>query len=239
MRLITVPGVFRPRSDSLMLAELVGRRARPRSSALDPFTGSGILAVAAARAGAQTTAVDISRRAVLCAAVNARLNGVRVRALRGDLFGPVSGKRFDLIVANPPYVPGVEPAEARGAARAWEGGRDGRALIDRLCAEAPAHLTRFGELLLVHSSICGEEETVERLEAGGLAVEVLQRQRGPLGPLLALRAAELEQRGLLVPGRREEEMLVFSARPRGMSASWQPASPRIETVPTSFAASSS
>ena len=228
MRLITVPGVFRPRSDSLMLAELVGRRARPRSSALDPFTGSGILAVAAARAGAQTTAVDISRRAVLCAAVNARLNGVRVRTLRGDLFGPVSGKRFDLIVANPPYVPGAEPAEARGAARAWEGGRDGRALIDRLCAEAPAHLTRFGELLLVHSSLCGEQETVERLEAGGLRVEVLERRQGPLGPLFAARVDE-----------RDEELLVFSARPRGTSATWLPELPRTETVPISFAGNSS
>jgi release factor glutamine methyltransferase len=240
MPLFTVPGVFRPRSDSVMLAEWVGKRARPRSSALDPFTGSGILAIAAARAGAQTTAVDVSRRAVACAALNARLNGVRVRALRGDMFAPVGARRFDLIVANPPYLPGAVDGPARGAARAWEGGGDGRRLIDRLCAEAPAHLTPFGELLLVHSSICGEDETVARLAAGGLAVQVLDRRRGPLGPLMRRRAAELEARGLIAPGEREEELLVFSARAAGTRpAPWQPGSRHIETVPISSAASSS
>lgn len=48
MRLITVPGAFRPRSDSRLLAAQVADRARPRASFLDPFTGSGILAIAAA-----------------------------------------------------------------------------------------------------------------------------------------------------------------------------------------------
>jgi release factor glutamine methyltransferase len=232
MRLVTIPGVFRPRSDSIMLAELIGERARPRSAALDPFTGSGILAIAAARAGATTTAVDVSRRAVTCAALNARLNGVRVRPVRGDMFGPVGGRRFDLIVANPPYLPGSDDLPVRGEARAWDGGRDGRRLLDRLCAEAPSHLTRFGELLLVHSSVCGEQETVERLSAGGLSVELLERRRGPLGPLLAPRTAELEERGVIAPGSGEEELLVFSARSTGKSGPWQPpASPRIETVP--------
>ncbi len=240
MRLFTVPGVFRPRSDSVMLAELVGKRARPRSAALDPFTGSGILAIAAARAGARTTAVDVSRRAIACTAINARWNGVRVRALRGDMFARVGAQRFDLIVANPPYLPGAVDGPARGAARAWEGGRDGRQLIDRLCAEAPAHLSPFGELLLVHSSICGEAETVARLTAGGLAVEVLERRRGPLGPLMSARAGELEAHGLIAPGEREEELLVFSARAAGSSPSrWQPGSRHIATAPTSSAASSS
>jgi release factor glutamine methyltransferase len=228
MRLITVPGVFRPRSDSAMLAELAGRRARPRSSALDPFTGSGILAIAAAQAGADTTAVDVSRRAVACTVANARLNGVRVRAVRGDMFDAVRGQQFDLIVANPPYLPGPQDAP-RGAARAWEGGRDGRRLLDRLCAQAAEHMTPFGEMLLIHSSVCGEHETVMRLEATGLTVELLERRRGPVGPLLAPRVAE-----------REEELLVFSARAPGKEPAWAPpASRHIETAPTSSAASSS
>ena len=73
---------------------------------------------------ASVTAVDISRRAVLTARLNARLNGVRVRALRGDLLAPVAGEGFDLIVSNPPYV----PAETRHAAsRAPCAGLDGLA----------------------------------------------------------------------------------------------------------------
>jgi release factor glutamine methyltransferase len=240
MRLITVPGVFRPRSDSVLLAELAAERAGPGTTALDPFTGSGILALAAAQAGARATAVDISRRAIACARLNSRLNGVRVRAVRGDLFGPVAGEAFDLIVANPPYVPGEVDGPVRGAARAWEGGDDGRILIDRLCDEVSRHLVPGGELLMIHSHVCGEDATMRRLRAAGLEVEVIERRPGPLGSLMSERRTELERRGLLAPGAREEELLVFSARAAGRATAWQaPASPRIATAPTSSAASSS
>ena len=240
MRLFTVPGVFRPRSDSVMLVELVAARSREGETALDPFTGSGILAIAAAQAGARATAIDVSRRAVFCAAVNARLNGVRVRARRGDVFTPVSGERFDLIVANPPYLPGEVDGPVRGAARAWEGGHDGRRLIDRFLAEAPRHLTPGGELMMIHSSVCGEQATLERLRGAGLEPSVIERRSGPIGPLLEPRIPELEARGVLEPGQREEELLVFSARPAGRDPAWpQPESPHTETVPTSSAASSS
>ena len=230
MQLVTVPGVFRPHTDSIMLARVIAERARPGSEALDPFTGSGILAIAAAQAGARATAIDVSRRAVACARANARLNGVRVRALRGDMFTPVAGERFDLIVANPPYVPGAVDGPVRGAARAWEAGDAGRAFVDRLCEDAPRHLASGGELLMIHSDVCGEAATIERLEAGGLEAEVIARRRGPRGTLMAARVG---------PG--EEEMLVFSARPAGnRAAPWQaPASPPTATAPTSSGASSS
>jgi release factor glutamine methyltransferase len=218
MRLLTPPGVFRPRSDSRLLARVATARIRNASvrSVLDPFTGSGILAIAAALAGARrVTAVDISRRAVACASANARLNGVRVRAVRGDLFEPVAGEGFDLIVANPPYVPGeLSPSSVRNAARAWEGGPGGRELIDRLCSEAAGYLSPDGELLLVHSSVCGRSQTERALRAQGFAVEILHAQRGPLGPLLAPRAQALRRNGLLSSGsdQAEEELFVFAAR---------------------------
>src|SRR5215211_565792 len=137
MRLMTLPGVFRPRPDSWMLARRVADTVRPGMSVLDVCTGSGVLAVAAARAGAgAVTAVDVSRRAVATVRINARLNGVRVRALRGDLFAPVAGERFDVIVSNPPYLPSEDDQLPRhGPQRAWEGGTDGRLLLDRICAE--------------------------------------------------------------------------------------------------------
>lgn len=191
------------------------RRELPRGAAvLDVFTGSGVLAVAAAREGAASvTAVDVSRRAVACARVNGRLNGARVRALRGDLFAPVAGERFGAIVANPPYLPGeAAAAPVRKGARAWEGGLDGRVLLDRLCAEASDHLLPSGVLLLVQSSVSGLEPTMRRLSDSGLEPEVVERRRGPLGPLLASRAPALEARGLLRPGQREEELLVVRAR---------------------------
>jgi release factor glutamine methyltransferase len=211
---MTLPGVFRPRSDAWLMTEAIRRELPQGATVLDVFTGSGVLAVAAAGAGAaDVTAVDVSRRAVACVRANARLNGVRLRALRGDLFAPVAGERFDAIVANPPYVPGDRPAgAARGEARAWEGGHDGRALIDRLCAEAAGHLRPSGVLLLVQSSVSGLSPTTTLLAGTGLDVDVVDRRRGQLGPLLTDRAGALEARGLLRPGQREEELLVVRAR---------------------------
>ena len=85
--------------------------------------------------------------------------------------------------------------------RGFDAGDDGRALIDRVCAGLPAHLRPGGVALIVHSSICGEQETLDALRAGGLEAEVVERRRGPLGPVMRARAPELRARGLLV-GRR-------------------------------------
>jgi release factor glutamine methyltransferase len=213
MRVATLPGVFQPRSDSWMLAAHLRAQLRPRMTVLDVCTGSGAIAIAGAQAGAgAVTAIDVSRRAVLTVRIIARLNGVRVRALRGDLFGPVGGERFDAIVSNPPYLPSEDDQLPRhGPQRAWEGGTDGRLLLDRICAEAPAHLNPGGFLLLVHSSVCGLEPTVQRLERAGLGVELLERRRGALGPLVSARAPLLEARGILAPGEREEDMMVVKA----------------------------
>jgi release factor glutamine methyltransferase len=196
-----------------MLARaLRAERLRPGSRVLDVCTGSGVLAVTAALDGARATAVDVSRRAVLCAALNARLNGVRVRALHGDLLAPVRGHRFDAIVSNPPYLPAADDAlPTRGPRRAWDAGRDGRAVLDRLCAEAPAYLDRGGVLLLVHSSLCDTEATLSALDAGGLRTEIAARRRGVLGPLMRARAPALEARGLLAAGEREEDVVVVRA----------------------------
>jgi len=116
------------------------RQARLAAGArvLDLCTGSGVLAIAAAMDGAtEVTAVDISRRAVLAVRLNARLNGVSVEARRGDLFGPLGDRRFDLIMSNPPYLPGdIGQLPQRGLARAWEGGPSGRVFIERIADPA-------------------------------------------------------------------------------------------------------
>jgi release factor glutamine methyltransferase len=217
VRIVTLPGVFTPISDTWMLAERTRHHpALAGGAVLDLCAGSGAVAVAAARAGArEATAVDVSRRAVLTARINARLNRVKVRALHGSLFEPVAGERFDLIVSNPPYVPSAGDAlPAAGPERAWEGGSLGRALIDPICAQAAVHLKEGGSVLLVHSSVCGEGATLARLAEDGLDVEVVERRRGPLGPLMSSRARELERRGLLAPDAREEELLVIEGHLR-------------------------
>jgi release factor glutamine methyltransferase len=215
MRIATLPGTFRPISDTWMLADVLREEiSSPRCSVLDVCTGSGALAIVAAQSGAeQVTAVDLSRRAVLSARLNARLNGVRVRVVRGDLLDAVGEERFDVIVSNPPYVPAeTDELPTAGPQRAWDAGRDGRVLLNRLLAQAPAHLRPGGALLVVQSDIIGEQETVERMRAAGLQPDVALRVPGPLGPLMAERVRHLEAVGLLAPGRREEDVLVMRAR---------------------------
>jgi release factor glutamine methyltransferase len=217
VRLIRLPGVHRPISDTWMLAAQMREEiAAGRTRVLDVCTGTGALAVAAARAGAQAAAIDVSRRASTCVRLNAALNGVSVEPLRGDLFEPVRGRRFDLIVTNPPYVPGsTEDLPTRGIERAWYAGRDGRVLVDRICAEAGAHLAPGGAILIVHSSLNDERETVRRLGEAGLEASVAARHRGPLGPLFSEQAEDLERRGLLAPGQRDEEVVIVRGeRPR-------------------------
>jgi release factor glutamine methyltransferase len=213
MRLIVPPGVFRPISDSWMLADAFAQHARPGAQLLELCTGSGAIAVTAARRGADVTAVDVSRRAVLAARVNARLNGAHLAARRGDLYGPVTGRRFDVIASNPPYVPSEdEDLPRRGSSRAWDAGHSGRVLLDRIIAGAPAHLAPGGVLLLVHSDLIGEERTLEQLEKAGLESRVLARRRGPLGPLMRARRAHLERQGMLGPGQDSEQLLIIEGR---------------------------
>ena len=213
MRVARMPGVFRPRSDTWLLATVLRQQPQLRGgTVLDICTGSGAIAVAAALAGARAvTAVDVSIRAVLTVRLNARLNGVRIEALRGDLLGAVRGRRFDVIVSNPPYLPSDDgPLPARGRARHTEAGGSGRVLLDRLIDSAPDHLAPGGLLLVTHSSIVGEAATRDRMRSAGLDSAVVERRSGALGPLLAARAPELEAKGLLARGERREDLLVLA-----------------------------
>ena len=212
---MTLPGVFRPISDTWMLADALRNQiVSPRASVLDVCTGSGALAVCAALRGARdVTAVDCSRRAIATVRLNARLNGVRVRAVRSDLFAALGDARYDVIVSNPPYVPApTDELPDRGPARAWDAGLDGRALLDRVIAEAPAHLKPGGILLVVQSDIIDVDRTFGLMGQHGLAPDVVFRKRGALGPLMRARVAHLEAQGLLTGGRREEEILVVRGR---------------------------
>lgn len=197
----------------------------PRARVLDVCTGSGAVAIAAAVRGVrEVTAIDLHRLSAWTARFNARVNGVRVRALHGDLFEPVQGERFDLITANPPYVPAPPDVDGAKGGRAWNAGRDGRAVVDRLIDQLPDHLTPDGRVLLVQSSVTGTSETLARLERVGLAPSIVQRRRGPLGPILRGRVDYLIREGLIRGPRLEEEVLVIrgtltrTRRTRGRSS---------------------
>jgi release factor glutamine methyltransferase len=172
------------------------------------------VALAAARAGAvSVTAVDLSLRSVAATWLNSRLHGVPCTVHRGDLCEPVAGQHFDLIVANPPYVPAATNVLPRHRiTRCWDGGLDGRAVLDRICTEGPALLPPRGMMLLVHSAVCDDDVTLSHLASAGLQAEVLTRCTVPFGPVMRLRAAMLEARGLIEPGQRDEELVVIGGR---------------------------
>jgi len=123
---------------SLTLANITVRR--PARLTLDLGTGCGFQALLAARHSDRVLAVDRNPRAVQMAAFNARLNGFsNVECLEGDLFEPVRGLGFDLIVSNPPFV--ISP-EARYLYR--DGGMEGDDLCRRIVREAPGFLAEGG-----------------------------------------------------------------------------------------------
>ncbi|MBV8997877.1 MAG: methyltransferase, partial [Solirubrobacterales bacterium] len=114
-----------------------------------------------------------------------------------------------------PYLPDPDgDLPNRGLERAWNAGARGREFVDRICAEAGEHLHPGGALLLIHSSVCGEQETLEALDAGGLESSVIFRHRGPLGPRLAARADWLRASGLLLDHDQEEVIIFRAAAPQ-------------------------
>lgn len=123
---------------------------------LELGTGSGCLAILAALAypNAQVDAVDISSAALALAAENVADYGLgeRVSLLEGDLYEPVEGRRYDLIITNPPYVTRASmaalPDEYRHEpALGLAGGEDGLDLVRRIIAGAAKHLDEFGGLI--------------------------------------------------------------------------------------------
>jgi release factor glutamine methyltransferase len=172
LRLRITPDVLDPRADTETLVDWAIQRLAglSRPAVLDLGTGSGAIALSIAHScpAAQVTAVDRSASALGVAMDNARQLGLRLEGLRGDWFEAVAGRRFDLIVSNPPYLAEQDPhlaallAEPREALVA---GATGLEDLVHIVREAPAHLLPGGWLLLEHGA-----------EQGPAVCEHLRRQ---------------------------------------------------------------
>lgn len=204
--------MYRPQEDTWLMVEALEEAGLPRGGrVLDVCTGTGALAVASGLAGArEVTAVDLSRRALLATWINARARGLPVRVRRGD-FGDLVGRgEFDVITANPPYVPSAGMPD-RGPARAWDAGPDGRSVLDRLCAVLPLLLADKGTGLVVHSALCDPDVTLRQLRGGGLKASVVARRTVAFGPVMRERAGWLARRGLIDDDQEHEELVVIRA----------------------------
>ncbi|MDP2826220.1 MAG: peptide chain release factor N(5)-glutamine methyltransferase [Sulfuritalea sp.] len=181
------PSVLIPRPETELLVEIAlagvgaGDTATSTARILDLGTGSGCIAITLALEipQAQVTAVDASGAALHIARNNAERLGAQLRLLQSDWFAALAGERFDLIVANPPYIAATDPHLAAGDLRheppaALSSGADGLDAIRRILAAAPAHLAPGGRLWLEHGYDQGDAVR-ELLAAAGLA-DIEQRR---------------------------------------------------------------
>ncbi len=148
--IIVLPGVFdgvRLRTGAFLAQALDPHSCPPGARVLDLGTGSGLGAVCAARWGAQVIATDVNPEAARCARVNALAQHLeqRIETRVGDLFEPVRGERFDVILFNPPYYRG-SPRDLSD--HAWRSPD----VFDRFLRELPEFLTPTGRALVVLSS---------------------------------------------------------------------------------------
>ena len=157
----------RPETETLVegaLARLAAPGAPPGAmapgptSVLDLGTGSGAIAITLAceRPDLAVTATDASPAALDMARQNAATHGRPIELVHGEWYAPVAGRRFDMIVANPPYVAAGDPHLAQGDLRfepvraLTDGSPDGLASIRAIVQGAPGHLKPGGWLLLEH-----------------------------------------------------------------------------------------
>lgn len=175
LSLLVLPDVLNPvvfRS-GILLAEVLAKLQRPAPGsacaprALDMGTGSGIGALALARAGYRVLAVDVNPEAVRCARINALLNRLdgSVDVRHGNLFEALEEERFDVIAFNPPFFDGT-PSDLHDLA--WRG--DG--VFERFAAGLPRHLAPGGLALVLLSDHGAEEKQCAALAAAGLVVSV-------------------------------------------------------------------
>jgi release factor glutamine methyltransferase len=180
---LVLPEVFNPTLfwTSEILVGCFSEQLIPSAAAvLDLGTGSGVAAVFAAQWASRVVAVDINPAAVRCAKINAILNQVeyKIDVRQGDLFDPVETERFDVIVFNPPYLPG-EPANRMDQAFYATG------LAERFAAALSAHLKPQGHALIILSSLGEEKEFLNALQDQGFAYRPIQ-QKALIGEVLSV-----------------------------------------------------
>jgi HemK-related putative methylase len=181
--ILVLPGVFNPKlfwTGELMARTLDADLVPADATVLDMGTGSGIGAVAAARWAGRVAAVDINPAAVRCARINCLLNGVEDRVVvhEGDLFGPVQSDRFDVVLFNPPYLPGTPTTPLDHAFRSPDVAR-------RFARGLGEFLAPGGHALVALSSVGNGPGYLAELDEAGFVLHAVAERR-MIGETLAV-----------------------------------------------------
>ena len=172
----TDDNVYIPAEDSYLLADNL--EIKSGQSVLEIGTGSGIVAMYASRLTDKITVTDINFDACELARKNFEDNNIKIiEILFGNLFEPVENRKFDVILFNTPYLPTEDGDVIDDTLNyAFDGGLNGRKVIDLFLDEMGNHLNDGGIVQLIQSSLSGNEETLERLDKLGFIAEIKESE---------------------------------------------------------------
>ncbi|OFV80087.1 MAG: hypothetical protein A2Y78_14910 [Acidobacteria bacterium RBG_13_68_16] len=172
--LLVLPEVFNPTlflTTGFFASALTPELVPSTADVLDVGTGSGALAIVAAQFARSVAAVDLNPHAVRCARLNVMLNRCedRVSVAEGDLFGPFDGRRFDVVLCNPPFY--------RGSPRdLWDASWRAPDFFERFTGSLAAHLEPLGHALVLLSSLAEADGFFAGCATGGLEAAVVGRR---------------------------------------------------------------
>ncbi|MEN4006343.1 MAG: class I SAM-dependent methyltransferase [Methanobacteriaceae archaeon] len=173
----THPEVYEPAEDTFLFAENLD--IQRSDEVLEIGTGTGLITVYAAQRTKRVVATDINKNAIKCALKNTIANRTyNVELREGNLFEPVEGEKFDLILFNTPYLP-TSPDERLDEElnTAFDGGLDGRNTIDAFLDQLKGYLNDEGRVQLVQSSLSDNKKTLTKLEELGFETEITARKK--------------------------------------------------------------
>ena len=168
----TDDNVYVPAEDSYLLADNL--ETKKGQSVLEIGTGSGIVAMYASRLTDDITVTDINFDACELARKNFTENGIEnIEILWGNLFEVVENRKFDVILFNTPYLPTEDDEVLDNTINyAFDGGLNGRKVIDLFLNEVGNHLNDGGIVQMIQSSLSGNDETLARLDEMGFIAEI-------------------------------------------------------------------
>ena len=169
--------VYIPSDDTFLLAENL--EIKEGQSVLEIGTGSGLVSMYASLLTDDVTATDINYNALELAEKNFKLNNINTIKLEfGDLFEPVKDKKFDVILFNTPYLPTDSDDIINDDLNyAFDGGLDGRKVIDRFINQVSNHLNEKGIVQIIQSSLSDNDRTLDMFDSNGFVAEIAESEK--------------------------------------------------------------